>query len=230
MFNSLKYNKALTVVISIAVVTIVLVAGFWGYDVYRRHKINKNAQEAVNEFDNQISQQTIKGKGEGNLEQNTNIDLNDIIDNQNTTNETSDSNIARVTYKGFTMLGKIEIPKIKLNLPVLDRATASSMEVSVGVAYGPGPNKVGNTVIMGHNYRDRTFFSNLKDVKDKDAVYITDNSGARVKYTVYNIYETGSSDFDYASRDTAGKREITLATCTDDVQSRLVIWARADGD
>ncbi len=137
MFNSLKYNKVLTVVISIAVVTIVLVAGFWGYDVYRRHKINKNAQEAVNEFDNQISQQTIKGKGEGNLEQNTNIDLNDIIDNQNTTNETSDSNIARVTYKGFTMLGKIEIPKIKLNLPVLDRATASSMEVSVGVAYGP---------------------------------------------------------------------------------------------
>lgn len=228
MFNSLKYNKVLTVVISIALVTIFLVIGFWGYDVYKRNKIKKNAQDVVNEFDNQISQQMIKGRGEGNLEQNTNIDINDIINNQNTTNETSDSNIARVTYKGFTMLGKIEIPKINLKLPVLDRATASSMEVSVGVAYGPGLNKVGNTVIMGHNYRDGTFFSNLYKVELNDLIYITDNTGERIKYTVYNVYETPASDISYASRDTAGKREISLSTCTDDVQNRIIIWARED--
>lgn len=228
MFNSLKYNKVLTVVISIALVTIFLVIGFWGYDVYKRNKTKKNAQDVVNEFDNQISQQMIKGRGEGNLEQNTNIDINDIINNQNTTNETSDSNIARVTYKGFTMLGKIEIPKINLKLPVLDRATASSMEVSVGVAYGPGLNKVGNTVIMGHNYRDGTFFSNLYKVELNDLIYITDNTGERIKYTVYNVYETPASDISYASRDTAGKREISLSTCTDDVQNRIIIWARED--
>ena len=106
------------------------------------------------------------------------------------------------------MLGKIEIPAIQLNLPVLDRATASSMEVSVGVAYGPGLNQVGNTVIMGHNYRNGTFFANLYKLKLGDLIYITDNSGTKIKYTIYNMYETTASDFSYDSRDTAGKREI----------------------
>ena len=39
---------------------------------------------------------------------------------------------------------------------------------------------------------------------------------------------TGSSEFDYATRDTAGKREISLTTCTNDVQARLVVWAKED--
>ena len=102
------------------------------------------------------------------------------------------------------------------------------MEVSVGVMYGPGLNQVGNTVIAGHNYRNGTFFSNLKNVNNGDLIYITDESGNRVKYTIYNKYTTGSSEFDYATRDTAGKREISLTTCTNDVQARLVVWAKED--
>ena len=109
------------------------------------------------------------------------------------------------------------------------------MEKSVGIAYGPGLNKVGNTVIMGHNYRNGTFFSDLYKLANNDEIYITDESGTRIKYLVYNIYETGAEDFDYAtgaedfdyaSRDTAGKREISLSTCTDDVNGRIIIWAK----
>ena len=226
-----KYSKILTVVLVVvaAIATVALV--FWGVDTYRRYYgADKDAKAEANAI-----QKEMIIKGGNNVNPNGQplnqimLDINASLENATGESQT-DSKLATRTYKGFPVLGTIEIPSINLNYPILDRATKPSMEVSVGVAYGPGPNKVGNTVIMGHNYRDRTFFSNLKDVKDKDAVYITDNSGARVKYTVYNIYETGSSDFDYASRDTAGKREITLATCTDDVQSRLVIWARADGD
>lgn len=33
-------------------------------------------------------------------------------------------------------------------------------------------------------------------------------------------------DFSYATRDTQGKREISLSTCTTDPSKRLVIWAR----
>ena len=50
----------------------------------------------------------------------------------------------------------------------------------------------------------------------------------KIKYTIYNIYNTTSQDFDYANRDTAGKREVSLTTCTDDVNARLVIWAKED--
>ena len=31
-------------------------------------------------------------------------------------------------------------------------------------------------------------------------------------------------------RDTAGKREVSLSTCTDDSSKRLIIWAKAEED
>ena len=46
-----------------------------------------------------------------------------------------------------------------------------------------------------------------------------------LKYNIYNIYETSPDDGDYMVRDTAGKREISLSTCTDNSKARLVIWA-----
>ena len=45
-------------------------------------------------------------------------------------------------------------------------------------------------------------------------------------YTIYKTYTTTPEDSSHLYRDTAGKREITLLTCTDDTQSRLVILAR----
>ena len=42
---------------------------------------------------------------------------------------------------------------------------------------------------------------------------------------IYNIYETTADDADYFDRDTAGKREVSLSTCTDNSKARLVIWA-----
>ena len=44
-------------------------------------------------------------------------------------------------------------------------------------------------------------------------------------YTVYKKYETTAQDFNYATRDVNGRREISLSTCTDDSSKRLIIWA-----
>ena len=87
---------------------------------------------------------------------------------------------------------------------------------------------MGNTVIVGHNYRNNLFFSNNKKLANGDKIYITDNSGNRIAYTIYNMYTTDPEDFDYAERNTNGKREISLSTCTDDVKQRLIIWAKED--
>ena len=226
-----KYNKALTVILIIVVIAIFVILGFWGYDVYRKYYINNGANEALQEFDNRIaSRNNTATNNTSNDIVESNVSLNiDVNDVETTTNTiSSDGKIAKQTYKGYTVVGKIEIPSIKLSYPVLNVASKPSMEVSVGVMYGPGLNQVGNTVIAGHNYRNGTFFSNLKNVNNGDLIYITDESGNRVKYTIYNKYTTGSSEFDYATRDTAGKREISLTTCTNDVQARLVVWANED--
>ena len=45
-------------------------------------------------------------------------------------------------------------------------------------------------------------------------------------YEVYNIYQTTQSDATYFTRDTEGRREISLQTCTDDGNNRIIIWAK----
>ena len=100
------------------------------------------------------------------------------------------------------------------------------MEVAIVMLYGVGLNKEGNTVIVGHNYRNGGFFGDNKKLEIGDKIYITDNAGKKVEYTIYNKYITTDVDFSYATRDTNGKREISLSTCTNDSEKRLVIWAK----
>ncbi len=236
-----KYNKVLTVILVIVGVLIVGALGFWGYEIYTQYYTKKSTKEAVQDFDNIIASfnnnQTNSYQNVSLANETSNVTLENTTESLNTTEtntntnkntSSSSSKVSTQTYKGFTVVGKIEIPKTNVSLPVLNVATKKSMEASVGVVFGPGLNKVGNTVILGHNYRNGTFFSNNKNLVSGDLIYITDTTGARIKYTIYNTYTTGSDDFDYATRDTAGKREISLSTCTDDVKSRLVIWAKED--
>ena len=213
-----KYNKVLNIVLIVGAILLVALLAFWGYKMYQRFYINKSAGEAINDFI-------------GDFEQSNDVDIGNVslaINDLEVTDYTgTNGKLAKKTYKGFTMDGYISIPKIKLNYPVLDKATAASMDVAVGINYGPGLNKVGNTVIMGHNSSNGTFFSDLYKLTNGDSVYITDNSNARVRYVIYNMYESSAEDLGYFTRDTSGKREISLSTCkTNDTSNRLIIWAR----
>lgn len=70
------------------------------------------------------------------------------------------------------------------------------------------------------------FFSNLKKLSNGDKIYITDTSGMKVTYEVYNIFEAGETDTSFYKRDTQGLREITLSTCTDDGKLRTIVLAK----
>ena len=151
------------------------------------------------------------------------ISLSNTITNTNGTNSNT-----KQTFKGFPQAGTIDIPSINLNnQPVLENTSKSALEVALTVYYGPGLNKVGNTIIAGHNYKDSTMLSNMKKIAEGDKIYVTDASGVKVTYIVYKApYITGREDSSYFKRDTQGKREISLTSCTDDVQNVYVLWAR----
>lgn len=102
---------------------------------------------------NMVSQNTTFGN---NVEGNTIIETVNTIQGDNTNN--SNTNVKIPTYKGYNVLGIIEIPKTGIKYPILDRVTPKSIEQSVAYYYGPGLNKVGNTTIVGHNYRSRSIF------------------------------------------------------------------------
>ena len=169
---------------------------------------------------------TVNNVSEGN-EVKIDIDENEISE---TPSPSSGSGYARPKYEynGYKVLGKIKIPKTGIEELVLEKVTTKSIESAVAVLYGPGLNKPGNTVIVGHNYRNGTLFSNNKLLSVGDKIYITDEGGTQVIYTITKKYITPAQDFEYASRDTEGRREISLSTCTEDSNSRLIIWASAD--
>ena len=229
MFNS-KYSKTLTVVLIIVIIAIIGLLIFFGIDVYRKYYIQQAAGDAVEEFEDTQANRIINRPQENIIfnDPGTSVDLNTLYQDNNTI--TDDNNGDTVTYMGYDVIGTIEIPATDVKYPIVADYDMSinSLNVAIVKMY-PGTiglNEVGNTVFAGHNYRNGTFFSNNKRLQNGDKIYITGNDGQKVTYEIYNKYETSTSDSDYMNRDTDGKREISLTTCTDDTKRRLIIWAR----
>lgn len=218
-----KYGKILTIILGIVVIAVLILLGFLGYDVYRKKTIDKDTSKALDDFDtalNSVARNDIV----------KNVEIPEIdtkpTENTNTTGGSSSGNTNKVQHNGYNVEGKIQIPAINLQYPILEKVTPSSIETAVAILYSEnGLNQPGNTVISGHNYRNGSFFGNNDKLKLGDKVYITDNSGTKLKYNIYNIYETSPDDGDFIMRETNGKREISLQTCTDNSKGRLIIWA-----
>ena len=230
MFES-KYSKVLTVFLVIIIVAIFVLLGLLGYDWYQKYFTEKEALAFADNYEQDLNNETeYENTTENNaVDGNVTNPIDDITD---ISNESSTSNISQTKalpqYKGFGVLGKMSIPVIKFDYPILEKVTKKSIETSVAYLYGPGVNQVGNTIIIGHNYRNGLFFSNNKKLKVGDKIYITDNDGNKLTYTIYNKFETTPDDISFYQRDTNGKPEITLSTCTDDSSARLIIFAKAE--
>ena len=223
MFES-KYSKVLTVILVVVIVAILGLLGFLGYDWYQKYFLENDALAFVENYTEDAEDAT-----DDTNTTDENSGATNPIDSIEKTNTVSGSSGNEMpTYKGFNVVGTIEIPAINLEYPILEKVSRSSLETSVAMLYGAGINQVGNTVIIGHNYRNGLFFSNNKRLNNGDKIYITDNSKNRLTYTIYDKFETTPEDASFYSRDTGGVPEITLSTCNDDSSKRLIIFARAE--
>ncbi len=141
-----------------------------------------------------------------------------------------DDDIPIIKYKGFDTFGEIRIPSINLNMKVISNITSDAIEVASSYLYSTnGFNRPGNTVIIGHNYRNGKLFSNVTKLKVGDKIYLKTNGQKEIEYTIYKTFVTSSSDASFYNRQTNGKREISLSTCTDDADvtdNRLIILAK----
>ena len=213
-----KGRKVFGIIFIIILLVVVVLGGYLLYD-YISTKINaKEAAEVVDLFENTVIVVAIDDEDENNTIEE---DPTPTISTGTTKKKTSS-----VSYKGYPVIGAIQIPKINVKYPIVDDTSVGAMEKAIVFLYGPGLNQVGNSVIAGHNYRNGGFFGNNKKLVEGDKIYITDALGNKLEYTITKKYITSDVDFDYASRDTKGAREISLSTCTNDASKRLVIWAK----
>ena len=131
------------------------------------------------------------------------------------------------TYQGYAVAGKIQIPKTGVDTPFFDGVTVEKMEIAPCLLYKTGNvNEPGNILIVGHNYMNDTLFSNNKLLEIGDKIIITAMDGYIKEYTIYDKFITTAEDVSYLKRNTNGFPEITLQTCTDDEQQRLILLAK----
>ena len=225
MFES-KYSKVLTVILVVVIIAILGLLGFLGYDWYQKYNLENEASAFVENYTGDTKKEDDDNENTTNETNTTPTNPIDSIEKTENVSGTSGTEVP--TYKGFNVVGTIEIPAIDLHYPILEKVNKSSLETSVAMLYGAGINQVGNTVIVGHNYRNGLFFSNNKRLNVGDKIYITDNAKNRLTYTIYNKFETTPEDASFYSRDTAGIPEVTLSTCNDNSSKRLILFARAD--
>ena len=223
MFEA-KYSKFLTVLLIVIIAAVVGLGTFLGVSYYKKYSTDKDSEKFVSTFTEDI----------GETDQNSTEEIppegGSIAENI-TQAEVSQSTGKKKQYKGFNAIGTIEIPKTGVSYPVLeDPPTVKKLETAITAVFPEGAtlNTVGNVVLIGHNYRNGQFFSNNKKLTNGDKIYITDLNGNKVTYIVYKVYQTSVGDTESYNRDTDGKREITLSTCTDASNDQRILVLAAE--
>lgn len=122
------------------------------------------------------------------------------------------------------MIGLIKIPVINLNYPILEGTDSKVLKKAVGhFEVSSLPGEAGNMTLIGHNkFILAEPFKNLDKLSAGDLITITTtekdyNYQVIKSYTVdpYNTSVVKQSD----------ETKLTLITCTDDAEKRLVVEA-----
>ena len=214
-----KYGKALTVILIIIAIVVIAAICYLVYQTIATNAVNNDGAKSAQEFRDKVK-----------VTKKNPTAINDIEVNLQAPETTTKPKVTereKQYYQGFEMIGTIEIPATGVDYPILLETTAASMKVAITLQWPMQDpdclNQPGNVVLAGHNYKNGTFFSNNKSLKENDKVFITDLDGNRMSYRIASIQILSPEEFSYAQEDTDGKCVVWLSTCTDDVQSRIVI-------
>ena len=140
-----------------------------------------------------------------------------VVPTTNNSNSTT-ATITKTKEKssaGYTYVvdGRIEIPKIKVDYPILSGETKSEQEteallkISPLKFHGPEIHEIGNYCIVGHNYRNSKFFSKVPTLENGDIIKVTDISGKVVEYAVYTKYNVVPTDASCTSKEQMEKKK-----------------------
>ena len=233
----------------ISIVLIAILFSFYAYAEYDRNKnedISKDILHGMEAGEVKEDKTTISatddiwvialdgGKDKANMYSSNKKSNEESNNNANKNKSQTENKTQKLsgTYKAsngktYSTVGTIEIPSIDVNYPILAETTDDLLKVSVCKFWGCDPNQVGNLCIAGHNYRNKKFFSKAINLVVGDTIEITDLNDQKIKYSVYDKYTVDPNDVSCTSQLTNGKKIVTLITCTNDSQQRVVIKAEA---
>jgi len=131
-------------------------------------------------------------------------------------------------YDNIYTIGLIEIPKISVKYPIIETTNNDLLKISVCKFVGPLPNRIGNLCIAGHNYKNKSMFSNLNKLNIGDSIFITDLNNTKLEYIVYNKFIVNETNLNCTKN--CDNVEITLITCNGNNNSeRIIVKAKMKG-
>lgn len=192
-------KRLLNILIFLFIFSLYFVTFLMIYDNFRERKLNNQEKYALELFNEKIE----KKKEE-------------IVAQKQT---------YTVNYNGYTILGRIEIPRIGLNTVILKEHTYAAMNIGSVKTYGVDLNEKGGFVISGHNFRGRnSFFYPVLNLRSNDTIRITDSKGRVMEYKVYAVNRYVSpNDTSYLVR--TEDYHLTIVTCENGGKSRIIVKA-----
>ena len=149
---------------------------------------------------------------------NLSVKLNDLYDEKVKKINIDIETKTEEEIKNNNIFGRIIIEKINVDYFIFNEYTKENLKVLPCRLNGDNVNE--NISIIGHNYENGTFFSNLHKLDINDEVKMVVND-VEYKYLVYKKYEVFENDLEPLN--TNGYSEITLITCNNLNKKRYII-------
>lgn len=202
----------------LSILLICILASVYAYASYDRNKSEAVSQEILAEItpeDNTVVDDDVLV-----------VYLDEGIEEEQITEAINQNQtITASNGKTYSPIATINIPAIGVNYPILSETSDELLKIAPCKFWGPEPNEVGNFCIVGHNYRSSKFFSKVPNLEKGETIDITDLSGRKFTYIIYDKYTVEPSNVACTSQLTNGKTEITLITCTNDNKERVIVKA-----
>lgn len=230
------YSRFITILLIVLVIVMLGVGGYYLYLLYDNYRTNKIANDLITQFTEETSNSEVIAEEIQEPEEQQ-IEENNEPEEQQTAEKPKEKKAITynvgTNYGGYKVIGIISIPSLQIQYPIFGVDNSRTLSIGTAAIYPQNVeqalNKQGNVVIAGHNYRNNAMFSKLHTLQVGDLIYITNVEGKKLAYEVYNNYTADVNDFNYATRKVEdGIAEISLSTCTNNVNTRTVIWAKAE--
>ena len=170
------------------------------YDNFRERKLNSQEKAALDIYEKKVPEKEIK----------------------------EEVHEVNVSYRGYTILGRIDIPKVGISTVILKEQTYAAMSIGAIKTYGVDLNEPGGFVISAHNFRgSKPFFYPVRNLKNDDKIYISDNKGRKMEYLVYSVSRyVAPNDTSYLT--SYDGYHLTIVTCENGGKSRIVVRAKIE--
>ena len=194
-------KKIINIILCLLILAAIIVLGVIIFRYYQYQKNSNEAVEVVAQIEKEFEEVTQTDAEQGNQK-------------------------VEVEYKGYKVVGIIEIPKINIKYPILNKTNDDSMQYSITKFAGGEVNSIGNFVVAGHNYIVGSMFGKVKQLEIGDQIKLTDLYNNTITYEIFDIYSVDPNDTSILEAEEENVREVTLITCTKGHIERLITKAR----